>query len=210
MQRPRSRQPFQPRLSHQYSSVPVTALFQICGWPGPGCLGCGTPTLPLAGFSGGLATLSGVHDQRPGHPGSLLGLRSHPRPNGAESTLHQSPQWFTCIGKCGLSLSVSSLERPSPDDQHKFGQVVDSLIASVTPRRERKWDAREEGRGGEAYQSEAVTLLIKCDLSKVSDLRLCLLCCPVHRIVGTIFLDSIYSVLIYGICLSLSDLLHSV
>ena len=61
-------------------------------WPGPGFLGCGAPPLPLAGFSGGLDTLSGVRDQKPGHPGSLLGLRPHPRHSGAESTLYQSPQ----------------------------------------------------------------------------------------------------------------------
>ena len=36
-----------------------------------------------------------------------------------------------------------------------------------------------------------------------------LLCCPACRIVSTIFLESIY-VLIYDICLSLSDLVHSV
>ena len=46
--------------------------------------------------------------------------------------------------------------------------------------------------------------------SKVCSLCLCLLCWPACRIVSTIFLDSIYTRLIYDICLSLSDLLHSV
>ena len=36
-----------------------------------------------------------------------------------------------------------------------------------------------------------------------------LLCCPACRIISTVFLNSIY-MLIYSICLSLSDLLHSV
>ena len=45
---------------------------------------------------------------------------------------------------------------------------------------------------------------------KVCSLCLCLLCWPACRIVSTIFLDSIYTRLIYDICLSLSDLLHSV
>ena len=44
---------------------------------------------------------------------------------------------------------------------------------------------------------------------KVYSLHLCLLCCPVNRIVSTIFRFHIY-VLIDSICLSLSDLLHSV
>ena len=45
---------------------------------------------------------------------------------------------------------------------------------------------------------------------KVCSLCLCLLCWPACRINSTIFLDSIYTRLIYDICLSLSDLLHSV
>ena len=45
---------------------------------------------------------------------------------------------------------------------------------------------------------------------KVCSLCLCLLCWPACRIISTIFLDSIYTCLIYDICLSLSDLLHSV
>ena len=43
---------------------------------------------------------------------------------------------------------------------------------------------------------------------KVCSLHLCLLCCPACRSV-TIFLIHIYA-LVYSICLSLSDLLHSV
>ena len=45
---------------------------------------------------------------------------------------------------------------------------------------------------------------------KVCSLQLCLLCCSVCSIIGTIFLNSIYMELIYSICLSLSDLLQSV
>lgn len=48
---------------------------------------------------------------------------------------------------------------------------MDSLTTSVTPRRERKWDTRQEGWGAEACQSEAVhfRILPKADLSKVLD-----------------------------------------
>ena len=47
---------------------------------------------------------------------------------------------------------------------------------------------------------------------KVCSLHLCLLCCPACRIIGTIFLNFIYNicVLIYSICLLLSDLLYSI
>ena len=45
--------------------------------------------------------------------------------------------------------------------------------------------------------------------SKVCSLHLCLLCCPACRSVDTIFLIHIHA-LVYSICLSLSDLLHSV
>ena len=45
---------------------------------------------------------------------------------------------------------------------------------------------------------------------KVCSLCLCLLCWPACRIISTILLDSTYTRLIYAICLSLSDLLHSV
>ena len=44
----------------------------------------------------------------------------------------------------------------------------------------------------------------------VYSLCLCLHCCPPNRFISTIFLDSICYELIYNICFSFSDLLHSV
>ena len=50
-------------------------------------------------------------------------------------------------------------------------------------------------------------LLLLCP--QVPSLCLCLYSCPAVRFISTIFLDSIY-MLIYDICFSFSDLLHSV
>ena len=47
-------------------------------------------------------------------------------------------------------------------------------------------------------------------LVRKSVLYVCLCCCSANRPNSTIFLDSIYNALVYDICFSLSDLLHSV
>ena len=51
-------------------------------------------------------------------------------------------------------------------------------------------------------------LLLLC--LQVCSLCFCFYSCSANRFISTIFLDFIYNVLIYNICFSLSDLLHSV
>ena len=45
---------------------------------------------------------------------------------------------------------------------------------------------------------------------KVCSLCLCLFCCPAYSIISTVFFKFHKYALIYNICLSLSDLLHSI
>ena len=60
-----------------------------------------------------------------------------------------------------------------------------------------------------SYSLSSFDPLLRLLCPQVCSLCLHLHCCPANRFIRTIFLDSKH-VLIYNICLSLSDLLHSV